>query len=131
MSWTREDTEAWLNDWPLPNDFVWNDQKVMPLYQTKKGFGFWLRTAGPYHKPLRGLFALCHEIMAEIPLGQNMPSPEELAALLHDHAARQGDLPLFPCVSMEQPTDNPTETQTKPIPPTNGNPMQNQPFPNP
>jgi hypothetical protein len=94
-SWEYEDTEAWLNDFPLPRDFVWNGQRVMPLYRLRKGFGFWLRTSGSYHVAFRGLFALCHEILEGIPPGRPMPSPDELAGLLREHAARQGSLPLF------------------------------------
>jgi hypothetical protein len=94
MSWTREDTERWLNDFPLPRDLVVRGEKVWPKYTLKKGYGFWLRTAGPYHKPLRGLFTLCHEMLAAVPEGYRMPYPEELGALILNHVSAQADLPL-------------------------------------
>ncbi len=92
--WTREDTERWLTDWPLPADLVFRAEKVWPRYQTKKGFGFWLRTSGPYHPALRGLFALCHDILSAVPVGQSMPTPEQLAEKIREHEASQAELPL-------------------------------------
>lgn len=92
--WDREDTERWLNDYGLPADFVFNGAKCYPRYALKKGYGFWLRTAGPYHPALRGLFSLCHEILREIPVGSRMPYPEELADRIRAHVEAQKKLPL-------------------------------------
>ena len=94
MSWDRTDTERWLNDYPLPADFTFHGERVWPRYQLKKGYGFWLRTAGPYHPALRGLFALIHELLAAIPVGQAMPTPEELASRVRAWEALQAELPL-------------------------------------
>lgn len=111
--WTYDDTERWLSDYPLPRDFVFpplppdvtpilegpgvknaNQALVWPAYNLKKGYGFWLRTAGPYHKPLRGLYALVHEILATIPLGERLPTPEELAAKIVDRVVGDPVLPF-------------------------------------
>lgn len=111
--WTPDDTEAWLTDYPLPRDFVFpplpggvraviegrdagepNQARAWPLYTVKKGYGFWLRTAGPYHKPLRGLFALAHEILAALPIGASMPTPEDLASRILTRAAGDPVLPF-------------------------------------
>jgi hypothetical protein len=82
-AWTLDDTERWLTDYPLPAAFKWNNTRAYPIYRLKKGYGFWLRTAGPYHPPLRGLFMLCHEILAALRPGVDpMPGGEQLAALL-------------------------------------------------
>lgn len=95
MPWEREDTERWLKDYPLPADFSWNGEAARPRYQLKEGYGFWLRTAGPYHPALRGLFKLIHEILAEkSAVGARAPTPEELAAELTAYAALQGTLGL-------------------------------------
>lgn len=94
-AWTRDDTEHWLTDYPLPADFKWNGARAYPKYRLKKGYGQWLRTAGPYHAALRGLFVLCHELLAALRPGVDpMPSPEQLAALLARHAGRQGTIQL-------------------------------------
>lgn len=111
--WTHEDTERWLTDFPLPRDFVFpplpsdvrpvlegrdqgepNQARAWPLYTAKKGYGFWLRTSGPYHKPLRGLFGLCHEILAAVPIGAPMPGPDELAARVTARAMGNPSLPF-------------------------------------
>lgn len=92
MAWEREDTERWLNDYPLPADFVYHGQKVWPRYQLKHGYGQWLRTAGPYHVALRGLFAQVHDLLALIPPGGRMPAPDELAAQLRALDTMQGTL---------------------------------------
>jgi len=94
--WSREDTERWLNDWPLPADFTFRGEKVWPRYTLKKGYGFWLRTAGPYHPAVRGLFAHCHEILAGIRIGEAMPSAEQLAAKLREAELSQMEIPLTP-----------------------------------
>jgi hypothetical protein len=94
MNWEREDTERWLNDYPLPAGMTFRGEKVWPRYQLKKGYGFWLRTAGPYHPALRGLFALLHELLAAVPVGQPMPLPELLAERVRAWEGRQAELPL-------------------------------------
>jgi hypothetical protein len=92
MNWTPEDTERWLTDYPLPATFVWNGKRAYPRYTLKKGYGFWLRTAGPYHPPLRGLFALCHQILSGLPVGMPMPGGEQLVAELLRHAGQQDEI---------------------------------------
>lgn len=93
--WTLDDTERWLRDYPLPATFKWNGTRAYPQYALKKGYGFWLRKAGQYYPPLRGLFALCHEILASLRPGIDaMPSGEDLAALLPKWRDR-GELPLI------------------------------------
>lgn len=94
MAWEREDTERWLNDYPLPADFTWRGEKVWPRYQVKHGYGQWLRTSGPYHVALRGLFALVHDLLAAVPAGAAMPAPEDLAAQLRALETVQGTLGL-------------------------------------
>jgi hypothetical protein len=105
MSWEREDTERWLTDYPLPADFVWNDEVVWPRYELKNGYGFWLKTAGPYHPALRGLFGLVHDILAEKSVtGARAPSPDELAAELRAYATVQATL------GIEDPAPPPAAT---------------------
>ena len=89
--WLPDDTERWLTDYPLPATFIWNGTRAYPRYRVKFGYGYWLRTAGPYHAALRGLFVLCHEILAACEI---MPTQEQLAALLTRHRDRQGTLTL-------------------------------------
>lgn len=95
-TWTREDVERWLTDFPLPANFTFNGARVWPRYQLRCGYGQWLRTAGPYHVALRGLFSLVCEILISWPVGQVMPTPEELAEKISDHMAAQGELMLTP-----------------------------------
>jgi len=90
--WDRDDVERWLNKYPLPADMMFGGEKVWPRYQLKKGYGFWLRTAGPYHKALRGLFGLVVEIIQAVPVGKPMPTPEELQILVSNHERAQGTL---------------------------------------
>lgn len=97
MAWLPEDTERWLTDYPLPATFVWNGTRAYPRYTLKKGYGFWLRTAGPYHPALRGLFALCHQILASLRPGvDKMPSGTQLAEELQRYAGQQIELPAMP-----------------------------------
>ncbi len=130
--WTPDDTERWLTDYPLPATFKWNGERAYPVYKLVakhkdgrlKGYGFWLRTAGPYHPALRGLFVLCHEILSGLRPGLDpMPSQEQLAALLLKHAGRQLTLsvedmappqaahPAENVPTHEEPTGNPTVTE--------------------
>lgn len=81
-TWTDEDVERYLNDWPLPADFTWGGEKAWPRYQLKKGYGQWVRTAGSYHPALRGLFRACCNLLQGWPVGQDLPTPEEMAAEL-------------------------------------------------
>ena len=93
--WTSDDTEEWLKHNPLPGDFRYpghekdRDGKriwatVLPTYQIKHGYGFWLRTT-PYFP---GLFEEIHAILAPWPENEPMPAPEALGAILH---AREAD----------------------------------------
>ena len=83
--WTKDDTERWLGDFPLPADFLWNGLKVQPTHRVLKGgYGKWLRET-PYHP---GLFDLAHEILAEVSVGQPMPSLHELVRKITERAAR-------------------------------------------
>lgn len=92
--WTRDDVERWLNKYPLPATMTFRAEKVWPRYQLKKGYGFWLRTAGPYHPALRGLFALIVEIINAVPVGQAMPTPDQLAEKIREWETSQLDLPF-------------------------------------
>lgn len=107
MSWEREDSERWLSDNPLPRSFSFNGEVTWPKYKLKKGYGQWLRTAGSYHPALRGLFALCHEILAGLPVGRPMPGGTELAELIDAESLKQGALSI-PTETQEKPSDNPT-----------------------
>lgn len=92
--WQIDDTERWLTDWPLPATFKWNGARAYPRYTAKKGYGFWLRTAGPYHPALRGLFMLCHRMLATLRAGVDpMPSGEQLAAMLQKEQRPAAELP--------------------------------------
>jgi hypothetical protein len=115
MSWEREDTERWLNDFPLPAEMTFRSEKVWPRYQLKKGYGFWLRTAGPYHPALRGLFALIHEFLLAVPVGQPMPTPELLADRVRAWEGMQAELPLS-SEDLDTPADNnPAEDRDEPM----------------
>lgn len=93
--WTLDDTERWLTDYPLPATFKWNGQRAYPRYTLKKGYGFWLRTAGPYYPALRGLFALCHAVLAALRPGvDRMPDGERLAAMVTQWKSSE-ELPLI------------------------------------
>ncbi len=81
-TWQDDDVERWLNDYPLPADFMWGGEKAWPRYQLKKGYGQWLRTAGSYHPALRGLFRSICDLLQVWPVGQDLPTPDELAAEL-------------------------------------------------
>lgn len=107
--WTRGDTERWLNDYPLPATFMWNGARAYPKYTLKKGYGFWLRTAGPYHPALRGLFVLCHQILEALPRGAPMPSGQDLAACVQRYAAQQGTLDFSPEDLAAPEATNPAE----------------------
>ncbi len=114
--WTYDDTERWLTDFPLPATFVWNGCRAYPRYTAKKGYGFWLRTAGPYHPALRGLFVLCHDLIAALRPGiDNMPSGELLATILLKLARTPANLPW-------------SEEDRAVIDPTKPNPAENVPF---
>ena len=111
MSWRDDDVERWLNDYPLPVDFLWRGQRVWPRYQLKKGYGFWLRTT-PYHQ---GLFEICRDILVNWMVGQPMPDGDQLAVLLKRFEIEQGLLPLDApkddqSESPKEPNGNPTET---------------------
>lgn len=92
MAWNDDDVERWLTDWPLPQDFTWKGETVWPRYQLKHGYGQWLRTAGPYHPALRGLFGLIAAIIKAIPAGHPMPTPEQLQAELKAYETVQETL---------------------------------------
>jgi hypothetical protein len=107
--WTKEDTERWLDDFPLPSDFVWppapaaDARTVTPSHRILKGgYGKWLRET-PYH---RGLFAQVHEILAAVPIGATMPSPVELTRRLMERGP-EGDLPLEKAAEKPDDDDQP------------------------
>lgn len=114
MNWTREDTERWLNDFPLPADMVFRGERVWPRYRLKKGYGFWLKTAGPYHKAMRGLFALVHQFLEVVPVGQEMPSPEILADKVRAWEELQAELPLTDEDQAAPGATNPAEDAAEP-----------------
>lgn len=87
--WNADDVERWLRDYPLPATFKWNGTRAYPSYRLKKGFGFWLRTSGPYYPALRGLFGLCCRILIGLPVGTTLPNGEELGRLLQKYAGQQ------------------------------------------
>lgn len=95
-NWDHDDVERWLTDYPLPADFTFRGERVWPRYQLKKGYGFWLRTAGPYHPGLRGLFNLIVEIIQAVPAGQRLPGPDEIAARIREIELSQVELSLTP-----------------------------------
>jgi hypothetical protein len=75
-------TEGWLNDYPLPCEFVWLDRygkarRVLPTYRIKGGYGKWLRET-PYFP---GLFEEIHHIIALTP-SDTVMTPEWLATQL-------------------------------------------------
>lgn len=129
--WTRDDTERWLTDYPPPATFIWNNTRAYPRYTLKKGYGFWLRTAGPHYPALRGLFVLCHDLLASLRPGIDlMPSSELLAAMLIQRARPAEDLPWSEedkrvieagsaapgenAPDHRKPTGNPPETHDEP-----------------
>lgn len=101
--WTLDLTEAWLTEYGLPVEFRWTrtDKNfdgsmtstpgavVLPQYQIKKGYGFWLRTT-PYFP---GLFELVHQILDRWPEADAMPSAEAMAELLKKHAEKNSPTP--------------------------------------
>lgn len=117
MAWTDDDVEAWLTDFPLPKDFVFNGEKVWPRYRVKRGYGYWLRTAGPYHPALRGLFRLIVRIVTRrVEREQPLPTPEELTELILDEA-KSDELPLALDTldqTQPKPSDNPDHTESNP-----------------
>lgn len=63
--WTKDDTEAFLTEFPLPASFTWpgKDGKalaVCPKYTLHGGYGKWLRET-PYYP---GLFDAVHTVLA-------------------------------------------------------------------
>ncbi|MFA6959922.1 MAG: hypothetical protein WC205_04125 [Opitutaceae bacterium] len=92
MSWREDDVMRWLNDNPLPKDLTFRGEIVWPRKVLKKGYGFWLKTSGPYHPALRGLYNLVVQIIQAIPVGKPMPTPEQLADKIRAHEAAQGVL---------------------------------------
>jgi hypothetical protein len=106
-AWTRENSEAWLKDNPLPTDFLWDrvDKRadgmkvvtsafypapVIPDYRITKGYGFWLRTT-PYFP---GLFEEIHEILVMAP--NDLPlTPEWLAEQLLVRKKARGEQTSF------------------------------------
>ncbi len=89
--WTADDTEKWLAQNALPEDFLWphrdplpdgndNLQPVLPNYRLSKGYGFWLRTT-PYFP---GLFEEAHAVL----LGMGAQLPEDGADLAQRLTAR-------------------------------------------
>jgi hypothetical protein len=109
MSWDREDVERWLNDNPLPADMEFRGARVWPRYALKKGYGFWLKTAGPYHPALRGLFGLIVEIIQAIPVGHPMPTAMQLMQRVKAWESMQLDLPLTDDDRAACAGDNPAE----------------------
>jgi hypothetical protein len=93
--WTPDDTELWLTQNPLPQDFTWphrkpnadgsdNWQPVLPSYRLHKGYGFWLRTT-PYFP---GLFEEIHAILLAI--GNELPTADALADTLLERRKAAG-----------------------------------------
>lgn len=89
--WDLDDTERYLTDFPLPNDFTWRGRAVVPRYRISKGYGFWLRTT-PYHP---GLFEAVHRFIARC---EHLPAPVEMAVAMREleasWAGRQGEMEL-------------------------------------
>jgi hypothetical protein len=82
MTWTRDDTMAYLKANPLPREFTWQHRDggrraVQPSHSSVENYGKWLRET-PY---FQGLFELCHDILAAAPdLGDADWLAAELAA---------------------------------------------------
>lgn len=81
-AWTKDHTERYLTKNPLPGDFWWKGRQVIPHYQLKKGYGFWLRTT-PYH---RGLFDAVHRHLATCEV---WPTGEEIAAAMREFEKKE------------------------------------------
>lgn len=145
MSWEREDVIRFLDDYPLPKDFVWGGMVVQPRYHVT-GYGKWLFESGPYYPALRGLPQLIAEILPEfVEKERRLPLPEELAALLTIAETKLG--PLFrlnmavpditdgypaipkqnPEITQTEPRDNPAGAQQFPTSLPNGCPDHSQP----
>ena len=89
-AWTREDSIAYLNDHPLPTDFLWNGEPVVPKHREVMGYGKWL-AEGPNH---RGLFPIIHGVLKP---RTSFPRPrtqtaatDALVALIRDAIKAQG-----------------------------------------
>lgn len=85
-SWSKDDTEAFLSDWPLPATFAWpgKDGKplaVCPKYQIHGGYGKWLRET-PYYP---GLFDAVHNAL----VADDSALASEAVLLRHLEDARQ------------------------------------------
>lgn len=89
-AWTIEDTMAYLDDNPLPTDFLWQGKNPVPKHREVTGYGKWLKET-PYH---RGLFPLIHRLLEPLP---SLPKPrtqtaatDALVALIRDALKAQG-----------------------------------------
>lgn len=101
--WTDDDVVRYLNDYPLPADFRWTrvdrhrttrEKTLTPdtlVYPSHRGvaergtYGKWLRET-PYFP---GLFEKVRDIIIAIPDDAPLPTPEEIAARLHELEATQ------------------------------------------
>lgn len=100
-SWTHADTEAYLDENPLPVDFQWFHRNkdahgnpllatVKPTYAIHGGYGKWLHDT-PYFP---GLFELIHDLLFHS--GATVPDIETLTAQLERiKAERTGQGSLF------------------------------------
>lgn len=94
--WSPDDTEKWLSENALPEDFLWphrdqpddgteNLQAVLPNYRLTKGYGFWLRTT-PYFP---GLFEEIHQVM--LSMGAKLPeNGADLGRMLTERRRARG-----------------------------------------
>ena len=65
MPWSHADTRRYLDEFPLPVDFLWphsggGERPVMPTHRQVTGYGKWLQET-PY---FQGLFEIIHLILA-------------------------------------------------------------------
>lgn len=99
-NWTQDQTEKWLTENPLPPDFVWRGNRVLPSYRLHKGYGFWLRET-PYH---RGLFAEVHGVLFRRAMQDlDFPDVVEISETLRAiEAAEKAQMTLFPADDAEQ-----------------------------
>lgn len=88
LPWTIQDTVDYLNDSPLPTDFLWEGKAAVPAHRQVTGYGKWLKET-PYH---RGLFPLIHRLMAAadyLPRRAEQADSDELVRWIREALAAQ------------------------------------------
>lgn len=85
--WTRDQTMAYLNEWPLPPTFKWThrdggQRPVQPSHRNVIAYGKWLRET-PY---FQGLFEIIHSILLKSP---DLGDPDWLAEEINKMKLRE------------------------------------------